>query len=283
MEFEFAVTDAPVASPGISVRSIYHVMADPSYDVDFSGRRTTGLIAVRTLRGSGGVTTRGKSETTVAGGTLLIVGAADILRYRCVGDSWEFWWFEFNMIADSSAVIATPTAIAEQPGEHAQMREAVALLSSRNPAVRAEASAALARLYTLWQTATARDDGVPARLVAALDPALSHIRENYAAPVRIQDLARMCNYSVRRFQDLFRLSTGMTPSEYLAGIRLEAAREYLVNTNLPLRDIAERVGYGNEYYFSRCFKGSCGLPPGTYRRAATTSQTAPHGTRHASR
>jgi two-component system response regulator YesN len=68
-------------------------------------------------------------------------------------------------------------------------------------------------------------------------------------------------YLSRRFKE----KTGTTFGEYLEDIRMEKAQEYLVNTEAPIADISERVGYQDQAYFAKVFKQKYHLSPSEYR------------------
>lgn len=67
----------------------------------------------------------------------------------------------------------------------------------------------------------------------------------------------------RRWAEVMRESPGRT----LQGLRIQAACRLLVETNLPIHEIATAVGFADEYYFSRRFHLEQGMPPRDYRRA----------------
>lgn len=57
----------------------------------------------------------------------------------------------------------------------------------------------------------------------------------------------------------------MPPLTYLTWWRMTAAARLLRETDLPLRSVAQRVGYASEYAFAKAFKRELGAPPGQYR------------------
>ncbi len=67
----------------------------------------------------------------------------------------------------------------------------------------------------------------------------------------------------RRWDEVMPESPGRT----LQGLRMQAACRLLVETTLPIHEVAERVGFADEYYFSRRFRLELGMPPRAYRRA----------------
>lgn len=87
----------------------------------------------------------------------------------------------------------------------------------------------------------------------------------------IVELAHEAGFSPAQFRRVFREHVGATPRDYLTSRRLEVARNYLVQTDLPLRVIAERIGLRDIDHFSMAFKNVYGLSPSHYRAAQGTS------------
>lgn len=67
-----------------------------------------------------------------------------------------------------------------------------------------------------------------------------------------------------QYGEKFKALTGSTPTAYLAALRIERAKQLLMSQTSRIRDIAGRVGFGDEYYFSRRFKQMTGLTPTQY-------------------
>lgn len=67
----------------------------------------------------------------------------------------------------------------------------------------------------------------------------------------------------RRFKE----SAGIPLHAYVLQARMARARSLLLETDLPLHSVAERLGYSNVYFFSRQFKERFGVPPGAFRQA----------------
>ena len=64
----------------------------------------------------------------------------------------------------------------------------------------------------------------------------------------------------------FKKCTELSPSDYLAVIRMEAAKELLKNTDKLVREISREVGYEDEHVFMRRFKKYTGKTPQQFRR-----------------
>jgi len=69
---------------------------------------------------------------------------------------------------------------------------------------------------------------------------------------------------------LFRKKFGATPLEFVSAIRIERAKRFLVETSLPIGEIAVRVGYESHNYFTRKFLMTTGLSPSDYRQKSVS-------------
>ncbi len=68
------------------------------------------------------------------------------------------------------------------------------------------------------------------------------------------------------FGRLFKRTFGVSPRDYRTSRRVEAAKELLLGSSAPLKEIALRLGYANQLYFSTDFRKRCGVSPGEFRR-----------------
>lgn len=80
------------------------------------------------------------------------------------------------------------------------------------------------------------------------------------------DLARHAGLSPSRFRERFQQETGATPREFLRSLRLNEGKRLLRETRLPVKEIAERCGYGDLVAFSRAFQRRFATTPARYRR-----------------
>ncbi|MBD2844846.1 helix-turn-helix domain-containing protein [Paenibacillus sp. IB182496] len=95
----------------------------------------------------------------------------------------------------------------------------------------------------------------------------AYIDQHYTEPIRIDGLAAWCGLHPSTFSRHFKQTIGMLPSEYVIHVRIEAAKLLLPGSG-PLREVARRVGFCDEYYFSRMFKKVAGVSPSVYTRTA---------------
>lgn len=129
----------------------------------------------------------------------------------------------------------------------------------------------------LWRLLTGPHADV-VRQIGLADSGLSHIgraigwiRDNYAEPMRISDLARLSGMSPSAFHRRFRAVTTMSPLQFQKRIRLQEARSLLVAHAGDVAGVGHLVGYDSPTQFSREYRRLFGAPPGqdTARLRAT--------------
>lgn len=94
----------------------------------------------------------------------------------------------------------------------------------------------------------------------------SWIMENLTADLTVNALADRLAMSPRHFARVFLQETGITPARYVETVRLEAARRWLEESNLPLEYIADECGMGDSERLRRSFIRHLGVNPSDYRK-----------------
>ncbi|GGG11264.1 helix-turn-helix transcriptional regulator [Paenibacillus abyssi] len=97
---------------------------------------------------------------------------------------------------------------------------------------------------------------------------LKYLESNYVRGICIKDAAAMINISPSHFYRLFKKITGKTLIEYINNLRIYGAETLLVNSDLSISEIAERVGFGSATYFGKVFRESKFISPAKYRKMA---------------
>ncbi len=93
-----------------------------------------------------------------------------------------------------------------------------------------------------------------------------YIEENIHDKLSLLSIAEKFFVSRTYICVLFRKNKNLTFSQYLTNIRIDRSKFLLKNTNMKLLEIAEKVGFQDEYYFSKVFKKNTGKSPSTYRK-----------------
>ncbi|MDP4098214.1 AraC family transcriptional regulator [Paenibacillus sp. P96] len=90
---------------------------------------------------------------------------------------------------------------------------------------------------------------------------IERIKESYAQPLRIEELAELANMSPSSLHRHFKEVTAMSPLQYQKRIRLQEARRMLLSESADAADTAFQVGYESPSHFSRDYARMFGLPP----------------------
>lgn len=100
---------------------------------------------------------------------------------------------------------------------------------------------------------------------AEVAAAVQFIRLNAGRPIDVSEILRQIPISRRSLERRFEHVLGRTPAEEIRRVRLERARQLLLETDLPIPDVATASGFGSPEYLSYVFKGATGQSPLKYR------------------
>lgn len=91
--------------------------------------------------------------------------------------------------------------------------------------------------------------------------------DHYSSHLTLKRLAGLLHLSTRQTNRILQQMYNKTFSEKLADIRIEAAKDLLVTTDLPVLLIAEKQGFASPAFFSKTFKKITGKTPQAYRKS----------------
>ena len=108
-------------------------------------------------------------------------------------------------------------------------------------------------------------DGEPSSDLAK--SAMKFINESYQRDLKIDDLATQLGFTRNYLYMLFKKEYGVSPKEYLISLRIEKAKELLLDETkrLSVGEVAFAVGFGDPLYFSRVFRERTGCSPSAYK------------------
>lgn len=96
---------------------------------------------------------------------------------------------------------------------------------------------------------------------------MDFINENYYQKIKINELAKKYNYTRNYLYTLFKSEYGVSPQEYIVTLRIEKAKQLLLDEtkSLLVSEVASAVGFNDCLYFSRLFHKRTGLSPTEFK------------------
>ena len=106
---------------------------------------------------------------------------------------------------------------------------------------------------------------VPLESGTGMPLVIEYIMENYPRKIDIPALAAMVSLSVKQFERRFKQEYHEVPVRYIQRIRLDAARQLLAMTRLPIAQISRETGFYDSSHFAHQFQKYTGLSPSAFR------------------
>ena len=203
----------------------------------------------------------------VTAGDLLVIFPELAHRY---GPGRRGEWSEFHVIFEGPAFdlwrgaglldASRPVIRLEPVGE---WMERLLTVTASPPAQ----TVAVSRLLTLLSeiAATRGEEAAPARL-PWLDEARHVLGSELSQELSPADVAARLGLGYETFRKAFEQQAGVSPARYRSDRRLGAAQALLLHTQMTGRQIADSLGFRDEFYFSKRFKQHTGLSPREYRK-----------------
>ncbi|WP_168735769.1 AraC family transcriptional regulator [Cohnella fermenti] len=185
------------------------------------------------------------------------------------------YWVQFKVEQDDAGLFASPAELRFEPLSRleADLRELLSPGGDNGSPEQPPPEDGLARFHRhirfqaiLYELLAQQSAG---RQEPESDPAIeqiiSYLHQAYSEEIEFDRLAQEANLSRWQYDRMFRTITGQSPARYLSAIRIEEAKKLLASSSLRVGEIASRVGFRDEFYFSRRFRQSTGLSPSEYQ------------------
>lgn len=107
--------------------------------------------------------------------------------------------------------------------------------------------------------------GLPKRTLGRIT---DYVGDNLARDLSLAEIAGVAHMSPFHFSRMFKLSTGLSPHQYVIRRRVERAREFLTLTDLPLHEVARLSGFTDQSHLAKHTRRLLGASPRTLRFSA---------------
>jgi transcriptional regulator GlxA family with amidase domain len=104
---------------------------------------------------------------------------------------------------------------------------------------------------------------------------VGHMERHVEEPLSCAELARRGDLSPRQLERLFRRYIGETPTRYYSGLRLQRARQLLLQTAMPILSVGLACGFVSPSHFSKCYSDYFGRTPSEERRGQGEGRSRP--------
>lgn len=138
-------------------------------------------------------------------------------------------------------------------------------------------AAHLLRTYNAFEPA----ESMPERSLGKLEVArlTEFIEENLDRPICLEDLAALVNVSRFHFSRLFKRTIGVTAISYVEQCRIRRAKSLILETAMPLAQVALAAGFADQSHFTRRFQRHVGCTPAAFAREQGQRRSAPRTAR----
>jgi len=232
-------------------------------------------LLLYTLEGEG-IVKYENCEYTVRPGQVMVLDCRKYHYYATKADRWHFLWihyqgkcaYDYERILNSTD--AAPFAIHGK----CRFREYFSEIASYIKKVAIHSELEIAQIMQNLMTDLIRIKQTEnfshsyGRYQTQIEKNIVYLHEKFGENISVEELARECGLSVYYYIKVFRAYTGQTPYDYLIDLRLQKARNLLIETNETVEVVALSVGFSESKNFIACFKKRLGITPLQFRKQA---------------
>lgn len=122
-------------------------------------------------------------------------------------------------------------------------------------------AATLLRQLLIWVSQNKIKQSKNQAIFLKIDQIIEYMRQNINRKVTLEELSGIARLSTFYLSRTFKEATGYPIIKYFNKMKIEKAKELLIDGNKKVKEVAYELGYTNEFYFSRMFKRVEGLSP----------------------
>lgn len=254
-----------VISSGISLVSLWHTLADQSYQVIWPRDKKKPLIenswvAVYTLQGCGEIVLKDNSHITLNGNCVIFLKPTEIKSYHCEGLIWEQYWMEFIPTGAMDIPLYQQAIIYNGELFNQELSDVTKLITSEAALNKNLAVAFITKLIYQWICLIVQT-GVKGKQLIQMEKLLSAIHTDIQKRWTVEEMAQWMQCSEQYLRRLFMKYTGKTPKEYYLDARLELALSLFRQGNYSVGQVAELLNFFDSFHFSKAFKKKFGYAP----------------------
>jgi len=216
---------------------------------------------------SGGVLEYGDVKLSVSPGKVYLVPANFKFGYTVGEEGWEKLFVHFVIQrSDGYDLLASIPKIYEYDYGLENVRELIRMYNTNDTR---SSFAFKCRIYETVSSILQAEGFVPKSDVAystLIRNTIDYIRSNLSIKLSISQIAAECFISESLLSKRFRDECGITLGKYIDDLVFFSAQNMLIGTNMSISQISEKLGFCDQFYFSRRFRQFAGISPRYYRK-----------------
>ncbi len=264
MKNECSRSEHAALSPGNTLDSVWRVNVGSTYDVT-PPMLGNALIAIRTLEGEGELRLRNRPLLYVKRDTVIVIQQSELLRYRCSGRRWFFFWFQFSPSGSLPLQFDQIFEIQDSSQESAERMRISRELKSPAPGAGRMASARFGLLLCCWAATVEAGKSISHPHRQRIERVIEEMNRRLGEAWTVESMAQTAGLSERRFRQVFPEIAGAAPKRFYDRLRLQQAHELLQNGICNVGEAADQLGFSSPFHFSKAFKKEFGTPPSVFR------------------
>ncbi|MDR2630868.1 MAG: AraC family transcriptional regulator [Spirochaetaceae bacterium] len=236
------------------------------------GRTLPNFHIIYITNGKGIFETEGKSYTVSPGSVFFLLPGIKH-RYKPVLEiGWHEYWVGFQGKNFSKLLeegLLSREHVFSEPGLHdsiiAIFNMIIDEVNLQAPLFQLKVCAGILSLIAEILTRSRRKDQIN-NYQMIVEKAKSLMEENVSKAINLPDISEQIGLSTSRFNEIFKTYTSMTPYQYYMQLKIKKAADLLEQKNTSIKEVAYRLGFEDQYYFSRFFKKKTGATPSAWRK-----------------
>jgi len=247
----------------ICLDDMWLIESDERYDITITLKDTAPAYqAIRTTAGVGVVEMLDGERFTLTENTLFIIEIPKLKRFFCKEAQWCFQSYGFDMREMPYATVHQVLYMPMTERERRLNEDCFTYLGSTQKYEALFAQHLFESLFALWHISSQNNLSF---IKINMEAIMSAIMLDLSKPIRVAEIADYCGVSEGHLRRMFRQYVGVSPKQYMEEKRILAAKDFLLATTRPLKEIATQCGFANQHYFSKCFKKKYGISPTQFR------------------
>lgn len=266
MRFDYSITECPKSTLPLSLKTVYKLEADISYNVHKKLVDCKDIVALRTTGGEGILILENLESFKVVENTLLLIEHNKIRNYYCMASSWNFWWFEFLPERSLDLPLNKLIEITIVNNEFEECSQCLELIRKDDSSTNSLASAYLNLLLYKWSNEWKNERQRKNPYNDLVNRVIRYMHANISTSITIEQISKEFGFSPRRLQQIFKSITGSSPKQILTNLRLKKAEQLLIHTPMSITEISYHLGFSSPFHFSNMFYKAYGVSPSHHRR-----------------